>query len=129
MFISKLYNYIFMNGSVFNKINDFTYGDFSIVNEKLFFKGKKIASEGKIIFSSSEEVFFLFNVEDEEVKKKFEKVIFLNFYQPRFFVLGWGLKVYSNHLQFITKDEKKYAFRRISYQGQGQTKVIGDKFF
>ena len=62
-----------MNGSVFNKINDFTYGDFSIVNEKLFFKGKKIASEGKIIFSSSEEVFFLFNVEDEEVKKKFEK--------------------------------------------------------
>lgn len=118
-----------MIGSVFSKLSDFTYGDMAIVNKELFFKGKKAASEGKIIFSSSEEVFFLFDVEDEEVKKIFEKVIFLNFYQPQFFVLGRDLKVCSNHLQFITKDEKKYAFRRISYQGQEQTKVIGDSFF
>ncbi len=117
-----------MKKSEFEKLSNFKYKDFAVVNERLFYKNKKIACEAKIIFSSSEEVFFLFVVEDEELKKEFKKVIFLNFYQPQFFVLDGDESVSSNHLQFKTKDGRKNAFRKISYLSQADTKVIGDKF-
>ena len=117
-----------MNGSAFNKLSNFKYADFAIRDEKLFYKDKKVADKAEIIFSSSEEVFFLFVVDDESVKKEFEKVVFLNFYQPQFFVLDGDVSISSHHLQFKTKDGRKNAFRMISYEGQVNTKVIGDKF-
>ena len=58
------------------ELRDVAQGDLAIKEGELFYKGKKIAEKSKTIFTSSEEVFFSFDVEDEEVAKDFKKVIF-----------------------------------------------------
>lgn len=110
------------------ELRDVAQGDLAIKEGELFYKGKKIAEKSKTIFTSSEEVFFSFDVEDEEVAKDFKKVIFLNFRWPMFFKLNDDAIVYGCHLQFKTTDGRTHAYRRVSYGGSMVTKVIGSNF-
>ena len=66
-----------MKQSVYMELRDIAQGDFAIRDGVLFYKEQRIATNGKPFFTSSEEIFFLFEVEDEKVATEFKKVIFL----------------------------------------------------
>lgn len=112
--------------SEFAELRDVAQGDFAISNGTLLYKGQQVAGEGKVIFTSSEEVFFLFEVENEEVKEEFTKVVFLNFRQCRFYKCKDVLPS-SRYLQFTTPSGENHAFRLIDYNG-GPTKAVCSNF-
>ncbi len=116
-----------MRASRFEELRDIVQGNFAIESGCLFYKEKKIAAEGKIVLASSEEAFFQFDVEDEETRREFEKVIFLHFWQSRFFkcktVLARG-----NHLQFETAEGIRHAYCLAGYSSTNATKAIGSHF-
>lgn len=113
--------------SEFAELRDITQGEFAIASGCLFYKDQKIASQSEIILASTEEVFFLFKVEDEEVKKEFPKVIFMNFRQCRFYKCNEVLAT-SRELQFTSPANETHSFRLISYHGSYSTKAVASNF-
>jgi hypothetical protein len=111
-----------MNGKDFTKLPDITIDEFALSGGRLFYQGKEISKDAKLIFSSTEESFFLFEVEDAEVSTNFKKVVFLNFYQPRFFPcrevhVGFGC------LRFCDTENRMHSCYLMKYGGT--TKVVG----
>lgn len=117
-----------MKQSVYMELRDIAQGDFAIRDGVLFYKEQRVATNGKPFFTSSEEIFFLFEVEDEKVATEFKKVIFLNFRWPEFFKINENAIVYGREMQFVTVDGRQHAYRRISYGNSTVTKIIGSNF-
>ena len=117
-----------MKQSDYNELRDITQGDFAIKSGTLFYKGKEVSTKGKVFFASSEEVFFLFEVEDDSLIGEFKKVVFLNFRWPAFFKLNEEVIVYGCEMQFRTIDNRTHAYRRVSYENSSVTKIIGSNF-
>ena len=117
-----------MDKSNYLELRDVAQGDFAIEEKKLFYKGNLIAEKGAPFFKSSEEVFFCFDVTDEQVAKSFRKVVLLNYRWPLFFMLNDDVLVFGNEMQFKTVDGRSHAYRRVSHARGAVTKIIGSNF-
>ena len=108
----------------FSKLRDIAQGDFAIKDGSLFYKDKEIAAGGTILFDSSEEVFFLFNTE-EQTSLDFKHVIVQNYYQCSFYPCI-EFQRNGDRLGFKTPDNKQYVFRRCCYNGNiNSSKIVG----
>ena len=117
-----------MRQSKFLELRDITQGDFAIKEGHLFYKNQLISKKGEELLVSSEEVFFLFDVEHTEIQKEFKKVIFLNFSWPRFYKCNDDIWSSQREIQFSDIDNRKHAYRLISYDSSSSTKAVGSNF-
>ena len=113
----------------YNRLRDITQGDFAIRGGALLYNGKEVSSHGKLILSSVEEAFFMFEVErQDEDKFPFRQVFLLNGNYPYFYT-SRECKIESTRFQFVSPENIKHAFHLISYNGCVlQTKIVGDAF-
>ncbi len=115
-----------MNKSMFFRLRKIIQGKFVIENDQLFYHGSLVSSKGTPFFASDEEVFFLFDLENEN--RKFKKVVLLNSQRPQFFKVNEAPLTLGNDMQFITVDGKMHAFCRVSYGRTNGTKIIECNF-
>jgi hypothetical protein len=111
-----------MNRKNFATMPDITVAEFTVSGGRLLYQGKEIARSGRLIFSSTEESFFQFTVEDEQVRKIFKEVVFLNFYQPRFYTCN-EVSVDHKGLHFCDTEGRMHSCYLMNYGGT--TKVVG----
>lgn len=116
-----------MNRFRFSKLRDIAKGDFAIKDGRLFYQDKEIAAGGTILFDSSEEVFFLFSVDNSEVQTEFKYVILLNYHSCSFYPCA-EYQRNGDRLVFSNPDGQKYTFRRYCYNGSiCSSKIIGGR--
>ena len=109
----------------FSEFRDIAQGDFAIRDGRLFYKDNEIASQGTVLFDSSEEVFFLFSVNNSQVQTDFKYVIFLNYYRCYFYPCTEYQRS-GDQLSFSKHDGQEYIFRRYRYNGSiNSSKIIG----
>ena len=117
-----------MKQTEYLQLRDIVVGDFMIKDAHLFYKGKLVATTGKIVLASEEEAFFLFIIEDEETTKEFKQVFLLNSRRPCFYTSN-EYQLDQERFQFLSPFSGKNAFRRISFLGSRfQTKIVGDYY-
>lgn len=117
-----------MNKFKFMELCDFSQGDFAIKNGNLYYKGKLIATKNDVVLVSSEEAFFLFELQRPNDINEFSFVLFLNSRWPKFFKGASDLFCSTKFLQFIDARGQQHAFRVISHENSSVTKIICANF-
>lgn len=112
-----------MQLSKFSNLRDIAQGNFAIRDGCLFYENRQVSSFGTILLASSESVFFLFAITEDETRQKFQNVIFSNYYKCRFYPCC-EYKKSGEKLSFSCPDGAKYAFTRYCYNENVRSSII-----